>query len=102
MLGSFEYEILASLLRNPRDAYGATIQERVSESLEREVSFGAVYTTLDRVEGKGFVRSRWGESTPERGGRRKRYFEITGHGEQAVREAEAYFASRAGRFGVAR
>jgi PadR family transcriptional regulator PadR len=99
-LGSFEYQILSVLLRHPRDAYGATIQERIEEQADRDVSIGALYTTLDRLEKKGFVSSRWGEATAERGGRRKRYYKIEASGAEAVRRSESLmnrfgaFASR--------
>ena len=87
-LGNFEYQILAVLLRQPQDAYGATIQERIEEHARRDVSVGALYTTLDRLERKGFVSSWWGEATAERGGRRKRYYKIEASGAKAVRDCE--------------
>ena len=89
LVGSFEYQILAILLRHPNDAYGATIQERIKEHTGREASFGAIYTTLDRLERKGFVTSSWGEPTAKRGGRRKRYYRIEATGAQAARRFEA-------------
>ena len=67
-LGAFEHTILSVLLRQPRDAYGATLQRRIEETTGRDFSVGALYTALDRLERKGFVSSRWGEPTPERGG----------------------------------
>jgi len=88
-LGTFEYQILSVLLRNPRDAYGATLQERIEETTGRDVSIGALYTTLDRLERKGMVSSWWGEPTAERGGRRKRYYRIEASGEDAVERTEA-------------
>jgi PadR family transcriptional regulator PadR len=87
-LGSFEYQLLQVLIREPNDAYGATIQERVEGKLP---ALGAVYTALDRLEKKGFVTSRWGEATAERGGRRKRYYRIETSGREAVRQTEAIF-----------
>ena len=88
-LGPFEHTILSVLLRQPRDAYGATLQERIEELTGRDVSVGALYTTLDRLERKGLVSSSWGEATPERGGRRKRYYKIEGSGVEAVRRTDA-------------
>jgi PadR family transcriptional regulator, regulatory protein PadR len=93
VLGPFEYQILSVLLRYPRDAYGATIQERIKDLTGRGPSIGALYTTLDRLSQKGFVSSRWGEPTNERGGRRKRYYKIEASGAQAVRKAEAITAA---------
>jgi DNA-binding PadR family transcriptional regulator len=53
----------------------------------REVSYGAVHVTLDRLMEKGFLTAKMGEPTPERGGRRKRYYEVTGKGEHALAAA---------------
>ena len=89
VLGTFEYQILSALLHEPRDAYGATIQERIEERTGRDVSVGALYTSLDRLETKGLVSSWWGEATAERGGRRKRYYKILASGIAAVRRTEA-------------
>src|ERR1700722_15319440 len=96
-IGPFEFEILATLLAPPRDAYGLTIRDRIKERAGREVSVGAIYTALERLERKGFVRSWWGEPTEERGGRRKRLYEIRGDGALAARR----FASRFEGFGTA-
>jgi PadR family transcriptional regulator PadR len=91
-LGPFEYQVLSILLRQPRDAYGATLQERIEDATGQDVSIGAIYTTLDRLERKGLVKSRWGEPTAERGGRRKRYYEIDASGREAVYRTEALHA----------
>src|ERR1700730_16008794 len=87
-LGQFEFQILKILQQQPRDAYGATIQSRIAERTGRDVSVGALYTALDRLEKKGFVSSWWGEPTPERGGRRKRHYKIEAPGIRAVRRTE--------------
>jgi PadR family transcriptional regulator, regulatory protein PadR len=87
-LGPFEHQILSILLRHPRDAYGATIHDHLEEATGKDVSIGALYTTLDRLERKGLVSSRWGEATAERGGRRKRYYRIEASGATAVRRVE--------------
>jgi PadR family transcriptional regulator, regulatory protein PadR len=86
-LGEFEQYVLAALLRLGDNAYGVTIRREIAERTEREVAFGAVYATLDRLERKGFVSSRAGEPTPERGGRAKRYFRIEGPGVAALNES---------------
>src|SRR5215216_1517606 len=88
-LGRFEEYILFAVLQLGNEAYGAKIRQAVEEALEKSVSIGAVYATLDRLERKGFVASWQGESTPERGGRAKRYFKIEGAGLSALYEAEA-------------
>lgn len=87
-LGSYEEVILLTLLRLGEDAYGVTVRRTVEEVTGRPASIGAIYTTLDRLEEKGYVSSRQGEATPERGGRAKRYFKLEGAGLAALREAE--------------
>jgi PadR family transcriptional regulator, regulatory protein PadR len=91
-IGPFEYELLATLMIQPRDAYGLTIRDRIAERAERNISLGAVYTALDRLERKGMVWSWWGEPTEERGGRRKRLYKIEAPGELAARRFESRFA----------
>lgn len=89
-LGEFEQAVLLAILRLRSNAYGVTIRREISERAGRAVSFGAVYATLERLETKGFVSSRLGEATPERGGKRKRYFQIEAPGQRALSEAHAY------------
>lgn len=67
-------------------AYGVTVQQRLADETGSPVSLGAVYAVLDRLERRGYVRSAWGEATPQRGGRRKRMFRITAHGVTALRD----------------
>ena len=88
-LGEFEQLILVALMILRENAYGMTIHEQMEKLASgfRLVSLGAVYTTLDRLETKGYVRSWFGGSTEERGGRSKRFFEITGSGELALKNA---------------
>jgi len=87
-LGSFEEVILLTLLRLGENAYGVTVRQTVEEVTGRPASIGAIYATLDRLEEKGYVSSRQGEATPERGGRAKRYFKLEGTGLAALCEAE--------------
>ena len=61
---------------------------QVRRKTHREMLLGSVYAILERLEAKGFVTSRMGEATPERGGRAKRFFTLTGAGVQHVREAQ--------------
>jgi PadR family transcriptional regulator len=86
-LGDFEQLILLALMRLGPDAYGATVRREIEEHAGREVSISAVYTTLDRLERKGLVRSRIGAPTPERGGRRRRHFELLPLGARSLRDA---------------
>ena len=82
-LGEFEILILGALLRLGDDAYGVAVRREIHECTERDVSIAAVYTTLGRLEKKGYVRSRLGAPTAERGGRAKRYFEALPEGRAA-------------------
>jgi len=91
-LGALEQAVLLALLR-PRtelgkEAYGRAILKEVESRLHRDVSAGAVYATLDRLEGKGFVSSRLGPGTPVRGGRPKRHYTIQPDGIRALNDAK--------------
>jgi DNA-binding PadR family transcriptional regulator len=86
LLGNFELMVLLALIRLGDDAYGVPISQAIEESTGREVLVGSVYAALERLAEKGFVTSRVGEPTPERGGRAKRYFRITAKGLRQVRE----------------
>lgn len=88
-LGHFEEIVLLTVMRLGANAYGAMIRQKVSEATERNVSIGAVYATLDRLERKGYIQSWQGEATPERGGRAKRYFKVEGAGVQALNDTRA-------------
>ncbi|HEX9761127.1 MAG TPA: helix-turn-helix transcriptional regulator [Candidatus Acidoferrales bacterium] len=83
-LGEFEQIVLLALVRLGDDAYGATIRREIEKRTGRELSISAVYTTLDRLETKGLVRSFVGQPTPERGGRRKRFYTLEAAGEEAL------------------
>ena len=84
-LGGFELIVLLALLRLREDAYGVPIVREIEERTRREVAVGSVYATLERLEEKGLVSSVLGDSTPERGGRAKKYFHITALGLRQVR-----------------
>ena len=84
MLGEFEKAVIIALIRLKENAYGVSIRQELSARLGREVSVGAVYTTLDRMEQKGYVSSWMGEPTAERGGRSKRFFRLEGDGALAL------------------
>ena len=87
-LGEFEQVVLLAILRLGDDAYGVTIRGEIATCTEREPAPGALYTTLDRLEGKGLVTSKYGDLTSERGGRAKRYFIVTARGVRAVARAQ--------------
>jgi len=87
-LGQFEQLVLTAILTQREDAYGITIHSKVQElARPREVSLGAVYVTLDRLEDKGMVSSWLSDPTPERGGRAKRCFRLEALGERALEES---------------
>lgn len=87
-LGEFEHLVVLAVLRLGGQAYGVTVRQEIESRTRREVSIGAVYATLDRLEAKGYVKSRLGDPTPERGGRSKRFFEVTAKGLTAVNRAQ--------------
>jgi len=84
-MGEFEQLVLLALLRLGNDAYGMEVREEIEKRTGRDVSYGAVYTTLDRLEQKGFVAHWMGEPTAERGGRAKKYFRVLPEGREALR-----------------
>ncbi len=84
MLGDFEYLILTAAKRLGEDAYGVAIRREIEDATGRPCSIGALYTTLDRLEAKGFIKTRMGDPTPKRGGRPKRMVRVTGNGIQAA------------------
>jgi DNA-binding PadR family transcriptional regulator len=86
-LGELEQLVLLAILRVGEEAYGEPIRERLRGEAGRRVARGALYTVLDRLEQKGLVRSRLGEPLAERGGRARRYFEVTAAGLAALRRA---------------
>jgi DNA-binding PadR family transcriptional regulator len=87
-LGEFEHLIVLALLRLEDRAYGVTVRQEIELRTKREVSIGAVYATLDRLETKGYVKSRLGDPTPERGGRSKRFFRVTAKGVAVVNRVQ--------------
>src|SRR5271168_2172651 len=85
MLGEFEYLLLTAAARLGESAYGAAIRQEIEGATGRRCSIGALYTTLDRLESKGFVKTWMGEATPQRGGRAKRMVKVTAKGVQAAK-----------------
>lgn len=85
-LGEFEHYLLLTLAQLKGKSYGAEIRNTLKSMINRDSSIGALYATLERMEKKGFVISSVGEPTPERGGRAKRYFELTAEGKTMLRQ----------------
>jgi len=84
-----ELATLLAILRLGATAYGAALRREVSAVVGRSYSVGAIYTTLHRLEEKGLARSWAADPLPTRGGRSRRYFELTARGRSACREARA-------------
>src|SRR5438132_10080846 len=89
VIGQFEQAVLLALVRLGKDAYGRAILNEIQVRLNREVSAGAVYATLERLEAKGLASSRLAPGTAIRGGRARRYFVPTNVGVRALNEAKA-------------
>jgi PadR family transcriptional regulator PadR len=94
-LGEFEQLVLLAVLRLGPNAYGATVRREIEMRAHRELSISAVYTTLQRLEAKGLVRTRMGDPLPERGGRRRKYVELRPAGAQALKAAYSAVAGMA-------
>jgi PadR family transcriptional regulator, regulatory protein PadR len=96
VLGKFEYQVLGAVLSGHGSAYGASVYDLIERRTGHAPSIGAIYTTLERLQEKGMVSSRWGDATAERGGRRKRLYKIEATGVQALRNTEAAFSGLSG------
>ncbi len=86
MLGEFEYLLITTAARLGNEAYGVAIREDLAATTGRKCSIGALYTTIDRLEAKGFLKTWMGEATAQRGGRSKRMVRVTPKGVQAARD----------------
>jgi PadR family transcriptional regulator PadR len=92
-LGEFEHVVLLAVLRLGDDAYAVSILDEIERCTERRISRGSVYITLDRLETKGYLRSRLADPTPERGGRAKRYYALRPRAIAALRESRRALAA---------
>lgn len=88
-LGEFQEVVLLTILVLEGNAYGVSIQEEIEKRTGRSVSRGALHTALTRLDEKGFISSEYGGATAERGGRRKRFYQVTNLGKSALEEAKA-------------
>ena len=88
-LGEFEQFVLLAILKLNEQAYGARIRQLLADEIERDVSIGALYTTLERLEKKGMLTSQLGEASAERGGRAKKYFQVSGEGKRALNQSKS-------------
>ena len=89
VIGQFEQAVLLALIRLGKSAYGRAILNEIQLRLNRDVSAGAVYATLERLETKGLASSRLAPGTAIRGGRARRYFVPTGAGVRALNDAKS-------------
>ena len=92
-LGEFEQIVLLAVLRLGDEAYGVTILAEIAARTGRNPSPGALYTTLHRMEDKSLVTFRDGSPTPERGGRAKRFVQVTREGRDALASAQSAYQS---------
>jgi PadR family transcriptional regulator len=92
-LGEFEQIVLLALIRLGENAYGVPVRREIEEKTNRSVSVGALYSTLDRLEEKGFITSRFSDARPERGGRSRRYFKVQASGVRALERTRVALAS---------
>lgn len=83
-LGEFEELLLLVILILDKEAYGVSIKEEIYKRMNRKISRGALHTSLTRLETKGYIQSAFGESTPVRGGRRKKYYQLTQEGKTVL------------------
>src|SRR5262245_20040184 len=95
VLGDFEQLVLLAVLRLSNDAYGARLRQEIHARSGRDVSINAVYTTLDRLERKGLLKSWTGDPTAERGGRRRKFYALRPAGVSALRHAWRTFTAMA-------
>ncbi|AIY65802.1 PadR family transcriptional regulator [Pseudoalteromonas piratica] len=87
-LGEFEQMVMLAILKLADNAYGVSIRELLVEAIERDVSVGALYTTLERLEKKGLLTSSQGEAIAQRGGRAKKFYVVSGQGKQALNRSK--------------
>jgi len=92
-LGELEQIVLLAVMRASPTAYGVPIRLEIEERTGRSLTVGALYRTLDRLEQKGYVASWFGDPTPERGGRSKRYFKVRPTGLRALRASRDALAA---------
>jgi len=101
LLGGFEDLLLLAVWRLGDHAYGVTIRKELLDRARKDVAVGAIYTGLERLEQKGYVESRVGDPTRERGGRAKRFYTVTAAGAAALNETHRAIRSLAAGLNIA-
>ena len=86
-LGEFEHMVLLAIMRLGEDAYAVPVRDEIARCTGRDVSRGSIYITLDRLETKGYLKSRLADPTPERGGRAKRYYVLRPRAVEALKDS---------------
>ncbi len=84
ILGSFEHLVLLALVHLGEESYGVTVRQELEQKSGKTISIGAVYATLDRLEGKNLISSRHSGADPARGGKPRRHFKVLPAGELAL------------------
>ncbi len=87
-VGEFEQMVLLAILRLGHGAYAVPVREEIEQRAKRSVARGALYTTLERLETKGFLTSRMSDPSPVRGGRSRRYFEVSAAGVRSLQQTK--------------
>jgi PadR family transcriptional regulator, regulatory protein PadR len=88
-LGEFEELVLLMVAALHDEAYGVSILENLEDELKKKLNVSAIHVALKRMEDKGFVKSRFGGITEDRGGRRKKYYVITALGKRMLDQQNA-------------
>lgn len=88
-IGEFEELVLLTIAALGDEAYGISVKEDIEKRTDRSISIGALHSTITRLEEKGFITTWLGDPTQERGGRRKRYFELTHQGKVGLHHMKA-------------
>jgi PadR family transcriptional regulator, regulatory protein PadR len=86
-LGEVEHLILLAIVRLGDSAYGVSVRQEIEHVTGREVAMGALYTSLDRLARKGFIKSTLSDPIPERGGKSRRYYRLRPAGVAALRQS---------------
>lgn len=89
LLTRTEELLLLTVWKLRDDAYSLSVQDAMSDLLDKSVSIGAVYIPLERLAKQGLLKTREGEPTEKRGGRRKRFYELTAKGQAALAAVDA-------------
>jgi PadR family transcriptional regulator, regulatory protein PadR len=92
-IGEFEQVVLLAILRLGDEAYAVSIGDEILRCTGRDVSRGSIYITLDRLETKGYLKSRLADPTPERGGRAKRFYLLRPRAVEALKESRRALAA---------